>query len=259
MPSLKSSNPTSRVPDWLLSKPVAHRGLHNSSQGIAENSLSSFASAVDHGFSIELDLRFSADEIPIVFHDENLIRMTGTDTLVAQKSANDLGAIQLLESSDFIPTLSETLDLVCGKVPLVLEVKPTKLSRDRTIDILLTTLSNYQGEYCIQSFDPFILKSLLKKAPDIVRGQLGMKNPPKTVSTFRKAMLRYMPFNPITKPDYIGYDIRDIEYLTSKGRKKPKQALLAWTVKSDTDLEKARRYADNVIFENLPPGFFKTL
>lgn len=257
MLSLKSPDKSSRAPYWLLNNPVAHRGFHNADQGIAENSLSSFSAAINHGFSIELDLRFSADEIPMVFHDEGLQRMTGIDALVAHKPAQELKMIPLLGSSDFIPTLSETLNFVGGKVPLVIEIKPAKIPRDRTIDILLTILQDYQGEFCLQSFDPFILKSLIKKAPQIVRGQLGMKNPPAGLSSFRKAMLRYMPFNPVTRPDYIGYDIRDIEYLTVRGRKKPKQALLAWTVKSDTDLEKARRYADNVIFENLPPSSVK--
>lgn len=250
-------SPENRTLDWLLATPVAHRGFHNASAGIAENSLSAFQAACEHGLPIEFDIRFSRDEIPMVFHDVDLARMTNQTELVSDLDAISLQETQLKNSSDTIPSLTRVLEVVAGRVPLIIEVKPTSLNRAKSIKILQSILVGYTGKFCIQSFDPFILIEFAKTSPHIIRGQLGMRNPPAHMSVYRKFMLRHMLLNPISKPDYIGYDIRDIETLPIQKYKKKSIPLLAWTIKNESDIEKARLYADNVIFEDLAPDYVK--
>ena len=56
--------------NWLMERPVCHRGLHGN--GLPENSISAFKNAIDHNFNIELDVQLTKDKKLIVFHDYNL-------------------------------------------------------------------------------------------------------------------------------------------------------------------------------------------
>ena len=46
--------------DWLIARPVAHRGLHDAAAGIIENTPSAFAAAIAAHYAIECDLQLSA-------------------------------------------------------------------------------------------------------------------------------------------------------------------------------------------------------
>ena len=58
------------APDWLVARPIAHRGLHDLSAGFVENTLAAANAALDAGFAIECDLQLSADGEVFVFHDD---------------------------------------------------------------------------------------------------------------------------------------------------------------------------------------------
>ena len=64
---------------WLLTRPIAHRGLWNDE--IPENSLLAYENAIKHGYPIEIDVHKSKDGVLFVFHDDNLKRLTGDDAL----------------------------------------------------------------------------------------------------------------------------------------------------------------------------------
>jgi glycerophosphoryl diester phosphodiesterase len=50
--------------DWLTAQPVAHRGLHDASAGVIENTAAAFSAAMAAGYSIETDLQISATARP---------------------------------------------------------------------------------------------------------------------------------------------------------------------------------------------------
>ena len=245
------------LPEWLLTIPIAHRGLHDAEKQIAENSISAFQQAIDCSLAIELDIRFSADLVPMVFHDADLSRMTGRESPIGEITADELARIKLKNSPDSIPSLQQVLTLINGQVPLIIELKPVSIPRAQAVAIIWEMLKSYDGPYSVQSFDPFLLMAIGRLAPQVIRGQLGMYSPPSSLSRYRKFMLRHMLLNRFSKPHYIGYDINDIEKSTVQKSVKRDMALLVWTVKSETDLKKARRYAQNVIFEALPPAVVK--
>lgn len=146
----------------------AHRGLHDNNHQIPENSLAAFQRAVDAGYGIELDVQLSADRIPVVFHDATLSRMCSIDRRVDELTFAELRQLSLANTKEQIPSFQEALALVNGKVPLLVELKMEHLDFDipRKADALL---SEYSGDYCIESFHPAALYWYRKNRPQITR------------------------------------------------------------------------------------------
>ncbi len=251
MPSSKSINAS--IPRWLTETPIAHRGLHDIEKGVPENSLAAFSLAYENGYAIELDLQLSSDGHLVVMHDPSLERTTGVSKAVSDCDLNYLQSLNLQDTQEKLPSFRETLDLVKGKVPLVIELKTGRANPDQYISILLSELEGYDGEYSVQSFDPFLLLALKRINPDVIRGQLGMQKPPSHVSVRKKFFIRKMPLNFRTKPHYIAYQTSGF---TPKLRQKANKAgipLLAWTVDNEEDYALAKAMADNIIFEKIAP------
>ena len=109
--------------DWLTTLVYAHRGYHDAQGARVENSPAAFAAAIDAGLGIECDVQRSRDGQAVVFHDEDLARLTGVQGRVADESAAALTQIALRGSTDRIPLLATVLAQVGGRVPLLIEVK----------------------------------------------------------------------------------------------------------------------------------------
>src|SRR5262249_33362041 len=112
-----------RLPSWLLTEPIAHRGYHSNDSAIPENSLAAFRNAMDNNFPIEFDIKILADGKAAVFHDSSLKRMCGIDRPISGVSSTELKNFNLLHSKEKIPLLSEVLQMINGKVPLLIETK----------------------------------------------------------------------------------------------------------------------------------------
>ena len=110
----------------LESYHYAHRGLHDSRQGVPENSLSAFRLAVQAGYGAELDVHLSRDGRLVVMHDESLKRTAGVERNICDMTAQELDACRLEGTEEKIPYLEEVLPLFAGKTPLVVEIKPCK-------------------------------------------------------------------------------------------------------------------------------------
>jgi len=247
---LKSVNKT--APDWLTAAPIAHRGLHDKAFGAEENSLTAFRRAKAARLPIEFDVHLSADFEPVVFHDDNLSRMTNDPRQLAEVPLTELKKLRLGNGPDMIPDLSSVLEIVNGEVPLVIELKSSPFGREKLASTVWKTLKLYQGPYSVQSFDPFILAWFRRNAPEVIRGQLAMKSPPRKMAAYKKFMMRHMLLNTLSKPHYIGYDVSSISDWTVRRALKNSLTLLAWTVSNENELAHARQFADNIIFENLP-------
>lgn len=224
--------------DFILKTPIAHRGLHNAKA--PENSLAAFKLAVAHGNVIELDVHMLADGKVVVFHDDNLKRMTGVDAAIKDEIYDELSGLRLKDTKEKIPLLTEALDLIKGKVPVIIEIKYDRSARE-ICPALIKIMSDYAGQFVVKSFDPKIVFYFRRKAPYIGRGQLATK---------KNFFLQNLYFNFLTKPDFISYDIR---YLPKKRVEKIRRKIpvLGWTVRNKNDLACAKKYCDNYIFENI--------
>ncbi len=230
---------------WVLNLPAAHRGLHN--ELLPENSLSAFQNAISLGYAIELDLQMSIDGEIFVFHDDNLLRMTGFNGDIRETSSEKIKSLFLKSSTEKIPTFKEVLSLVDGKVPLLIEIKQQK---HKGIEKkIVAHLKNYGGEFAFQSFDPTILLRLKKLMPEAILGQLasGLKNKLGFIKNF---VIKNAPLNFFVKPDFINYDVYS---LPVKNRITNSLPLLTWTIRTKEEEEKAKKYAKNYVFENILP------
>ena len=233
---------------WLVKTPIAHRGLHN--DDIPENSLASFENAIKHNYAIEIDLRMTSDGHVVVFHDDNLGRVTGSSGYVNKTKLEDIKKLRLSKSNETIPTLEETLELVAGRTPLLIEIKNMNKIGEME-KAVWSVLAKYRGEYCIQSFNPYTLEWFKEHAPQVKRGQLSCFFKKADIGAVRRYALKRLWLNKISEPNFIAYNIDDLpnKYV----RKYRDLPLLAWCVRTLEQKEKAIKYADNIIFENIDP------
>ena len=78
---------------------------------------------MEKGFIIECDVHLLADGKAIVFHDENMERMTGLKTAIFEQDAKSVKDIKLLNSDHNIPLLEEVLQFIQGQGQLLIEIK----------------------------------------------------------------------------------------------------------------------------------------
>lgn len=234
---------------WLVDQPIAHRGLHDKTS--PENSISAFQKAIEAGHPIELDVQLIADGTIVVFHDNSLSRLTDNDGYLKFLNKEDLTLLTLKDSKEKIPTFEEVLNIVDGKVPLLVEIKNEGKVGDLEKKVL-EMLKSYKGEYAICSFNPYVLEYFYKHAPEIPRGQIAGFFKGEKLSFFKKHALKKMLLNKkISHPDFISYEAKRLPNRFVK--KYTSLPLLAWTVKSESEYLKVVKYCDNVIFEGFEP------
>lgn len=231
---------------WLFNRPIAHRGLWG--ENIIENSLPAYQNAVDNGYPIEIDLYSSSDGVIFSFHDDTLVRMTGAEGKIFDKTASELKNLRLSNSEYQIPTFDEVLSLVDGKVPLLIELKdqPNK----NYVQTVVDRLKSYKGEFALQSFNPLLIKKVKSLAPEFVRGILGSDLKTDLLPAYKKFVVKNMPLNFLIKPDFISYDFN---CLPLKRRIKKRYPVISWTLTNQNDVDKIKPYALNIIFEHFIP------
>ncbi len=238
----------------LLNVLYAHRGLFDNKTDAPENSLPAFQKAVEAGYGIELDVQLSKDGIPVVFHDASLKRMCGVEGNVWDYPLSELKQLKLADSNAEVPTLAEVLDVVDGKVPLIIEYK-LDVPQTKVCRLVNDLLRSYTGAYCIESFHPLALIWYRRHRPDVVRGQLCMEfwNEDKYRGNPFFFVLSYLVTNAAARPDFIAYKHSDTSNLSFRLTKRMGALSVAWTIKSQTQLEEAKKHFDLFIFDSFIP------
>ncbi|HPE24093.1 MAG TPA: glycerophosphodiester phosphodiesterase family protein [Albidovulum sp.] len=235
--------------------PIAHRALHDRSAGRPENSRAAVRAAVAAGYGIEIDIQPSGDGVPMVFHDYDLHRLTGHGGRIRAHSARDLGAIRILDAEDGIPTLAEVLEIVAGRVPLLIEVKDQDGDMGPGVGPLehaiAQVLAGYAGDVALMSFNPHSVAALAALAPGVARGittsAYGEDWP--LLSRAARDRLRGIPDYDRVGASFISHEVADLAAPRVAELKAAGAAILCWTVRSPEIEAKARRYADNITFE----------
>jgi len=216
--------------------------------------MAAFERAVSNGYGIELDVQVTKDKLVAVFHDEDLQRMCGLDIRVANLTERDMLSAELGTSGQRIPTLQQVLDLVDGRVLLLIEIKPW-VKGTKNLYAILNSLLPYQehGIFAIQSFSPQILGWFYKRAPLIPRGQIscGFRN--ERMNSIKKYLLREGKLNSISKPDFLSYDVSDLPKEWIERKRQCGMPVLGWTAKSPEMYTQAGNFCDNIIFEGFSP------
>lgn len=243
---------------YWLKRPIAHRGLHDASRGVMENSASAVKAALGKGYAIEVDLQCAAGDMPVVFHDDTLDRLTGESGPVSAHDVASLGAMKLKHSDDTILSLPDLLDLVDGYVPLVLEIKST-WRRDGGFEAnIAKQLANYAGPAAVMSFDPHTVAAFRQKAPALPRGLVAGRfcsaKEKQDLTGLQRFAMRHLLTAAFAQPHFIAYDVQALPALAPLLAKFVfGMPLLTWTVGTDAERERALRYADAMIFERITP------
>lgn len=232
----------------------AHRGLHDNETQAPENSMEAFRRAVEAGYGIELDVQVTKDKVPVIFHDFTLRRVCGEEGKVCEYTYEELQKFTLCKSEEKIPKFEDFLKMVDGRVPLIVELKIewTDVTVCTVVDALLR---EYRGTYCIESFNPLGLLWYRKYHNSVMRGQLsdafmhenGLKG-------FLYFALEHMLLNFATKPDFIAYNHK--YYRTPSRqicRKLYRNLSVAWTIRSQKELEARKKDFDLFIFDSFIP------
>ncbi len=219
---------------------IAHRGVHNNKKGIPENSMLAFKKAIDKNYAIEFDIEITKDDILVIHHDDNLLRMTGVNKSVEDLTYSEIKELRLLDTKEIIPTFKELLNLVDGKVFLDIEVKSTKRV-SKVVELILKELENYKGKLSLKSFDPKIVNKLKKETNKYKIGLLVMKTSKnKKLNLLVKSNLIYH----ITKFDFLAVHkvMFDKDYYN---KYKDKYPLFAWTFNGIIEAEEfMKEYPD---------------
>ena len=225
---------------WLGDRPFAHRGLHGGAGGPPENSLGAFEGAVAAGYGIELDVQLSLDGVPMVFHDATLERLTGLRGPLAGHPAAALARARIAGSDQGLPRLAQALDLVAGRVPLLIEIKNRRKFRAGPLEAAVWELTrDYAGPFAILSFSPVSLGWFRRRAPEVLRG----------LNTHKPNRARRL----IAGPHFICHEIEGLSHRAAARVRARGLPLLAWTVTSERLRHKAERHADGYIFEHIRP------
>ncbi len=237
----------------------AHRGLFDNEGDAPENSLPAFQRAADKGYGMEMDVQVTKDGIPVVFHDFTLERMCGKEGKVCDYTWQELKSFKLGNSQETIPLFEDVLKAVGGRVPLIVEIKVEwmDLSVCPAADRLLR---DYQGLYCIESFNPLVLLWYRRNHKDIIRGQLsdGFVKASRLKESWhllvQNFLLQNLLFNWLTKPDFVAYNHKYEEVLARRlCRSLYRNMAVAWTIRSQEELERAKGRFDLFIFDSFLP------
>ncbi len=231
----------------------AHRGLHGN--GVAENSMTAFRKAKENGYGIEFDIHLLKDGSLAVIHDSALKRTTGADGIVEDLTAEELKLYNLENTDDTIPTFKEVLELYNGSAPLIIELKAHH-NQAALAKAAADALKDYNGAYCIESFDPRCILWLKKNRPEIIRGQLA-QNFFKTndkLNFFIKFLLTNNLLNFITKPDFVAYNFSHRKVLSTRLCKNLwKMQMVGWTIRTKETHKQVKNENWLSIFEYFLP------
>lgn len=242
-------------------RPIAHRGLHDTAKRRVENTAPAFLAAIDKEYGIECDLQSAQDGTPLVFHDPTLNRLVAGSGPVAALSPRNLARLRYRGQDEKILTFAQFLDLVAGRVPILVEVKSTgRATPAQYLEKIARTATSYKGPIALMSFDRASVAALGELAPTVPRGPViggrqllaslwatgaRRRESPAASRLFGRA------------PEGVGFYAVDVKlvavartWMRHHGVDMP---LFTWTIRTPRQRVRAARWADAPIFEGYEP------
>jgi glycerophosphoryl diester phosphodiesterase len=243
-------------------RPIAHRGLHDHVQGRLENTAPAFRAAIQKHYGIECDLQAAEDGTPMVFHDPRLDRLIDGSGPIAAFTPSKLRKLRYRGQKEKILTFAQFLELVHGRVPVLVEVKVNGTTGRATyLDKIARAARAYNGPIALMSFNRTIVSELAVRAPKVPRGCVVGGQQMLSTLWARRNKRRSGPIVPprlfAPSRDGIGFYAVDVKlaavartWMTRNGLDLP---LFAWTVRTPRQRATAARWADAPIFEGYEP------
>ncbi len=150
---------------------VAHRGIPTEAP---ENTIASFQRAVDLGAdAVELDVRLTSDQIPVVYHYFYLQEHTSASGAIFNFTLAQLRSVEVFCKNNpavkagNISTLPEILDIFGGKIGLEIEIKGPEPEAPEIIGHVLNRFKNLWNSIEVTSYEPALLLAVQKTCPGI--------------------------------------------------------------------------------------------
>jgi glycerophosphoryl diester phosphodiesterase len=236
-------------PDWLRDVPFAHRGLHG--DGAVENTMAAFEAAAAAGVGVELDVHRSGDGVPVVVHDPTVVVAGGRRRAVGELDAADLRALRLGGTDQGVPSLREALAALVD-VPVMVEVKNLTTAAGLLEPAVAATLAEHPGPVCVASFNPRSLGWFRRHLPDVPRAQTAGPLAEVPMPAALRWSLRSLRWLRAVRPAAVSYELAGLHHPVVQAYRAGGGTVVTWTVRTPVDLTRARRLADNVVFEDLP-------
>jgi glycerophosphoryl diester phosphodiesterase len=244
--------PQMRALDWLVARPIAHRGLHDATKGILENTRAAFAAALAKRYAIECDVQLTKDGEAVVFHDDTVERLTNAKGPVRSFTMKELQALKLNGSKDRMQKLGELLDQVSGQVPLIIELKSQWTGDISLARQALHCLSGYAGPHAVMSFDPDLVEAIAVLSQDTVRGITADRATDAyygVLPVAKRVDMRRFSHLTRTKPHFVSFAFRELPFAPVQAIRASGFPVVTWTIRSRIEEAQARRYCDQVTFE----------
>lgn len=248
--------------DALFPNPIAHRGLHDRAAGIIENSASAFEAAIAGGFAIECDVQLTSDGVSVIFHDEDLSRLTGKSGAVADCLASDLTTTPLLGSAagDRPQRFTEFLTQIGGRALLQIELKHQRdtMGTQLLARSVAEALKSYDGPVTIESFDPNLLIAIRQFGFTGPRGIITYDyedpNEDSNLTEEQRFALRHLLHWHETQFDFISCDKNALNLPAISFWRVLGKPITAWTIRSAEEATSARVHVDQIVFEGFDPA-----
>jgi glycerophosphoryl diester phosphodiesterase len=201
-------------------------------------------------------VQLASDGVAMVFHDYDLRRLTIEQGPLAQRSSAQLAQIPLMGDSTMIPTLAQVMDLVAGRVPVLIELKdqdgglgPNTGPMGKAV---AQVLEPYKGPVAVMSFNPHAMAEMGRLLPDVPRGlTTGLFNPTDwpTIAQPTLERLSQIPDYSHVGASFISHYHQELDHPRVSELNTQGAAILCWTIRSTEEATAAREYADNITFE----------
>ena len=251
-------------PSWLVERPIAHRGLHDSAKGVIENTLRAAEAAIAAGFAIECDIQLSADGEAIVFHDETIDRLTDSSGPVSTLSAAEIASVRIKGSGEPPPVFATFLETVAGRTPIICELKSSFNGDWRIADRAAALAATYDGPLAFKSFDHDLAAYLRLRRPLMrpprgpcpigLLAQASYDGPDWAFLTpeQRRDWTDFDHYD-LARPDFLSWNVDDlphkIPFLLKELTGAPN---MVWTVQTAKQREAAWKWADQIVFDGDP-------
>jgi glycerophosphoryl diester phosphodiesterase len=241
-------------------RPIAHRGLHDAAKGIIENTAPAFAAAIAHGYGIECDLQPLADGTPMVFHDFTLDRLVDGSGPIAALSRSAARRLRYRGQDTRIIAFGEFLELVAGRVPLLVEIKSDwEPVSGRFLKAIAALAKDYSGPLALMSFDPAVMAQMRQLAPEVPRGVVSGVYKGEgwwldRLSAERAYRLTHLLECGPVQPSFVSYHVKALPTpVTRFLREGLEMPLFCWTVRTAQDRKIAAEWSDAPTFEGYLP------
>ncbi|WP_343314507.1 glycerophosphodiester phosphodiesterase [Brucella sp. BE17] len=232
--------------DWLKKRPIAHRGLHDGNKICWENTLSAFDAAIAQDFAIECDVHLTKDRQVVVFHDHDLQRLTGREGRMSNLKLAEATTLSIGGTADKVPTLRQMLDLVAGRVPIVIELKGIEGRDDGLVVAVANALATYKGEVAIMSFDHHLIRRFTSDAPGIAGGLTAEGTSDKDMEAHFSMLAHGISF--------VSYNVHHLpNRFVGFVQQKLQMPVISWTVRDKEMQRHSDLNVDQITFEGFDP------